>query len=117
MFNNSIIIPCGIFLFYYLIIMANESSLRNRFFKLRSHVKTINMDIRFIQTCKNERLTPCFAKFNINHRLITENMKLRMNNDILRQAISGLHHKRSILELELYSLHLQLSKLLPIEDF
>jgi len=75
------------------------------------------MDIKFINACKKEGLTPMFTKIAISHPLITLGMKSKLNHEMLRKASSDLYYKRTNLELELYSLHLQLGKQLTTAEF
>ena len=56
-----IIYAAQIFLLAFLLNMEGESYLRNTFYRLRVKVKTIALDIAFINICKKEGLIPNVA--------------------------------------------------------
>lgn len=90
--------------------MASRSTELNRYHKVSASIKFISADIKFLKTCKFNRIFPNFISVKVSNNCqfldkVTQIAKLKW----LELEIKRLYSKRSLLELEGYSLYKKLT--------
>jgi hypothetical protein len=90
----------------------------NKFFKLKTKITTIGSDIQFLQKCKTENVFPSFIKIWSNsNSWMSNKVILAAKRHWLNVELKSLYAKRSKLEIQLYDLHLKITKNLDKYEF
>lgn len=90
----------------------------NRFFKLKTKIVTIGSDIKFLRNCKLQGICPRFVNLKIKiDSWISKKVLSVAQKTWINLELKTLYSKRSRLELELYNLHLKITKNLGSQEF
>lgn len=91
--------------------MTSRSKELNRFHRLNGKIRLLNADIYFLKQCKRQKVFPKFIKVDINpNGKFSDKINYAAKLKWLNLEIKYQYSKRSSLELELYKLHLKLTK-------
>ena len=90
----------------------------NRFFKLKSKIVSIGSDIQFLKTCKKFNISPKFVQISVKADSWIGKKVLELSQKTwINLELKALYAKRNVLEIELYELHLLLTKSLTNPEF
>ncbi|SRR6266436_778540 len=95
-----------------------SSSEFNTFFKLKTQIVTIGSDISYLQKCKEQNVYPNFIDVSTKKKDWIGNKVIQAaKKHWLNLKLKSLYAKRNKLELQLYNLHLKLTKNLSSLEF